>query len=268
MTMKYRKLIAFLAAVVATFAIWQILNTQNKKREAELDYREVIVAVGEVKMGEVIQRSKLTLKKIPRQYTPEDALEEGKDAIGKVAQSGILPGEILTAARLVDAENGQAGLAYKIPEDSRAITLNVNTESGVSGMVMPGDEVDLMISLTGIAGMETVPPDGGLPPEGTLPGAEAQGENQMMGDAVVNTYYLLEKVEVLACGSALSKETAGQIEEETGKMYDSVTLSVSREEALLVEFYTYLAKNNNGNIRMTLRPADKQAESSNHDTKE
>ena len=35
------------------------------------DYREVIVAAGEIKKGEVIPRSKLTLKKIPRQYTPE-----------------------------------------------------------------------------------------------------------------------------------------------------------------------------------------------------
>ena len=34
-----------------------------------MDYREVIVAAGEIKKGEVIPRSKLTLKKIPRQYT-------------------------------------------------------------------------------------------------------------------------------------------------------------------------------------------------------
>ena len=72
--MKHRKLIAFLAAIIATFAIWQILNTQNKNKEAQMDYREVIVAAGEIKKGEVIPRSKLTLKKIPRQYTPEDAL--------------------------------------------------------------------------------------------------------------------------------------------------------------------------------------------------
>ena len=148
--MKHRKLIAFLAAIIATFAIWQILNTQNKNKEAQMDYREVIVAAGEIKKGEVIPRSKLTLKKIPRQYTPEDALEDGNSAIGKMAQSGILPGEILTTARLMDTENGQAGLA--IPEGSRAITLNVDTETGVSGMVMPGDEVDLIVSLTGQAG--------------------------------------------------------------------------------------------------------------------
>ncbi|MFR2824503.1 MAG: hypothetical protein ACLTCQ_07950 [Enterocloster bolteae] len=81
--MKHRKLIAFLAAIIATFAIWQILNTQNKNKEAQMDYREVIVAAGEIKKGEVIPRSKLTLKKIPRQYTPEDALEDGNSAIGK-----------------------------------------------------------------------------------------------------------------------------------------------------------------------------------------
>lgn len=161
--MKHRKLIAFLSAIIATFAIWQILNTQNKNKEAQMDYREVIVAAGEIKKGEVIPRSKLTLKKIPRQYTPEDALEDGNSAIGKMAQSGILPGEILTTARLMDTENGQAGLAYKIPEGSRAITLNVDTETGVSGMVMPGDEVDLIVSLTGAGRVENVHPDGAPP---------------------------------------------------------------------------------------------------------
>ena len=73
---------------------------------------------------------------------------------------------------------------------------------------------------------------------------------------------------MLACGSELCREAAGQIESETGKMYDSVTLSVTREEALQIEFYTYLSKNYNGNIRMTLHPADKQAESSVNDTRE
>ena len=56
--MKHRKLIAFLAAIIATFAIWQILNTQNKNKEAQMDYREVIVAAGEIKKGEVIPRKK------------------------------------------------------------------------------------------------------------------------------------------------------------------------------------------------------------------
>ena len=244
--MKHRKLIAFLAAIIATFAIWQILNTQNKNKEAQMDYREVIVAAGEIKKGEVIPRSKLTLKKIPRQYTPEDALEDGNSAIGKMAQSGILSGEILTTARLMDTENGQAGLAYKIPEGSRAITLNVDTETGGSGM-------------------ENVHPDG-APPGGD--GLDEQAEALVSGGASVNTGYLMEKVRVLACGSELSREAAGQIESETGKMYDSVTLSVTREEALQIEFYTYLSKNYNGNIRMTLHPADKQAESSVNDTRE
>lgn len=156
-----------------------------------------------------------------------------------MAQSGILSGEILTTARLMDTENGQAGLAYKIPEGSRAITLNVDTETGVSGMVMPGDEVDLIVSLTGAGRVENVHPDG-APPGGD--GLDEQAEALVSGGASVNTGYLMEKVRVLACGSELSREAAGQIESETGKMYDSVTLSVTREEALQIEFYTYLSK--------------------------
>lgn len=38
--------------------------------------------------------------------------------------------------------------------------MNVDTETGVSGMVMPGDEVDLIVSLTGAGRVENVHPDG------------------------------------------------------------------------------------------------------------
>lgn len=264
--MKRTKWIALLAALIASYAVWQILSSQVKKQEAELDYRQVVVAGTEIKKGAVVQRGQLEVKKIPRQYTPKDALEEGGAAVGKVAQSGIVPGEILTPARLSDPEDGQAGLAYKIPEDHRALTLTVGIEAGVAGMILPGDNVDILISMP--ADMENVP----LPaaPEEGAEGAEAPqilAEGQT-GDTNFDTFYLLEKVPVLACSRSLSPEAAEQTTAERGEIYDSVTLSLTRGEAMDVEHYTYAARQYGGNIRLTLRPSEQEAEASQNETEE
>lgn len=257
--MKRTKWIALLAALIATYAVWQILSSQVRKQEAELDYRQVVVAGVNIKKGALVQRGQLELRKIPRQYTPADALEDIGEAVGKVAQGGIAPGEILTSARLSNPESGQAGLAYKIPKDRRALTLTVGIEAGVAGMIIPGNEVDILISIIGDA---PGAPQSPVPADG-MEGAEviaAQG-----GDTGFTTFYLLEKVSVLACSQSLSQEA---MEQPAAEIYDSVTLSVTREEAWQIEHFSYMARQMGGNIRLTLRPSEQEAEASQNDTKE
>lgn len=237
--MKRTKWIALIAAIAATIAVWQIMRTQMQQKEAELDYREVIVAAEEIQRGEVIQRGKLGLRKVPRQYTPATAVERAGDVLGKVAQSAIAPGEMITPERLSNPESGQAGLAYKIPDENRAITLTVGVESGVAGMILPGNRVDILVSL---------PDTTGSVPDGA---------------GVVNyasTIYLLEDVYVLACGRSMSADEAERIASESGQYIESVTLSVTPEEARQVELYTYTASQNSGNVRLVLRPAVQEDE--------
>lgn len=236
--MKRTKWIALVAAVAATIAVWQIMRNQMRQQEAELDYREVIVAAEEIRRGEVIQRGKLGVRKVPRQYTPVTAVERAGDVLGKVAQSAIAPGEMITPERLSNPESGQAGLAYKIPDENRAITLTVGVESGVAGMILPGNRVDILVSLPDTT--DSVP-------------AEAEQVQEVVNAA--STIYLLEDVYVLACGRSMSADEAERIASESGQYIESVTLSVTPEEARQVELYTYTASQNSGNVRLVLRPA-------------
>lgn len=248
--MKRTKWIALVAALAATIAVWQIMSNQMRRQEAEMDFREVIVAEGDIQKGEVIQRGKLGVRKVPRQYTPLTALESTGDALGKVAQSPIGQGEVLTPGRLSNPESGQAGLAYKIPDGNKAITLTVGVESGVAGMILPGNKVDIMITLPAAAGVAGAV-DPGLSPEGV------QGTIPAAGDA--STIYLLEDVYVLACGRFMSPDEAIRAVSESGQPMDSLTLSLTQEEARQVELFTFIAKQKGGNIRFVLRSAEQEA---------
>ena len=247
-----------MAAAAATFAVWQVMSNQMRQQEAEMDYREVVVAEETIRKGEVIQRGKLGTRKVPRQYTPPTAFERTGDALGKVAQSAIAQGEVITPERLSNPESGQAGLSYKIPPENRAITLTVGVESGVAGMILPGNRVDILVSLPKPVMERLEPLESENPPE------EAQGQPQGAEDSV-STIYLLEDVYVLACGRSMSPEEADRAVSEAGQIMDSVTLSVTPEEARQVELFTYTAKQNNGNIRFVLRPAE-QKEASDTET--
>lgn len=241
--MKRTKWIALVAAIAATVAVWQIMSNQMRKQEAEMDYRDVVVAESGIRRGEVIQRGKLGIRKVPRQYTPASALEQAGDAVGKVAQSAVAPGEVITTERLSNPESGQAGLAYKIPDENRAITLTVGVESGVAGMILPGNRVDILVSLPNDAAHETGQPAAEISPDG---GMEAVNNT--------STIYLLENVHVLACGRSMSADEAARTAAETGQNVESVTLSMTPEEARQVELFTYTAKQYNGNVRLVLRP--------------
>lgn len=261
--MKRTKWIALLAAVVATFAVWQILIGQSTRKEAEMDYREVVVAGAGITKGGVISSEEVEIKKIPEQYTPELALEDKKEAVGMVAQSDISKGEILTPERLTSPESGLAGLSYKIPEGLRAVTLTSGVESGVAGLILPGNEVDILITLLGQGGGDGTAAGGAEPAEGTAEGTEP---GQMPDGNLYTTFYLLEKVQVLACGTKMSADEVEKSTAETGQIYDSVTVAVSPEDARRLELFTHMAKQGGGNIRMTLRPAE--GEAAENDTEE
>lgn len=249
--MKRTKWIALLAAFVATFAVWQILSGLNMQKEAEMDYREVVVAGAEIAKGDVIPQGKVEIKKVPRQYTPENALEEGKDAVGMVALSDIAAGEIVTPKRLTSPDSGMAGLSYKIPEGLRAVTLTSSVESGVAGLILPGNEVDILITLSRQPGETGTAMEGAAETE-PMPEPTSNGNSY-------SSFYLLEKVQVLACGTKMSADEVEKAAQETGQMYDSVTLAVTPEDAKQLELYTHMAKQAGGNIRMTLRPSEGEA---------
>ncbi|THD80522.1 MAG: Flp pilus assembly protein CpaB [Phenylobacterium sp.] len=66
---------------------------------------------------------------------------------GAVVRTDVDAGEPLTTARIIQPGD-RSFLAAVLRPGYRAITVNVTTSTGVAGFVMPGDHVDLLLSLS------------------------------------------------------------------------------------------------------------------------
>ena len=67
------------------------------------------------------------------------------DLVGAVVRAGMVDGEPITDTRVV--RPGDRGfLAAMLAEGHRALSVPVNAASGISGLIFPGDRVDLILS--------------------------------------------------------------------------------------------------------------------------
>lgn len=219
--MKKTKIISLIAAIIATVAVWYVLNGRKAEQFSQESLRSVVTARISISEGTIIEEGMLEVKQIPSAYVSGAAFENVKDVVRNVARGDIAPGEQITKGRLSSSEADEVGLAYRIQKGKRAFTLELGVESGVAGLIVPGNKVDILVT-----------------------------SMDEMGEMV--TTYLLEQVEVLAVDSLIGKwEGTG------GTMYGSITLAVTPEEALQVEISTFMARNRyDGNVRVTLRPQD------------
>jgi len=107
-------------------------------------------------------------------------------------------------------------LSSKIPPEERAMSVAVDAISGVSGLLRPGDRVDIL---------------------GTFPiGTKDQVVTNEKGEDGVGyvTMTMLQNVTLLATGQELSDVTSSENQQGRGNSYATVTVSVTVDEAELL----------------------------------
>jgi len=144
-----RLIIALLAAIlfglIAAFSVKQyLLNAQAYSR----NLNDVVVAKVEIPVGSRIIPEQLTMAQLPANATPEGTFQVVDDKlIGRVASMGISPKEPITEGRLAPI-GAAGGLSSVIPDGYRAMTVKVDDVVGVSGFIMPGTLVDIVVVIT------------------------------------------------------------------------------------------------------------------------
>ena len=82
-----------------------------------------------------------------KESTPDGVFESVEKLIGRVAVVNIAPREPITESRLAPAGTA-GGLSAVIPEGYRAMTVKVDDVVGISGFIMPGTLVDVVVVIT------------------------------------------------------------------------------------------------------------------------
>ena len=242
-------IIGILLAVAAVFMTKTYIDQQRqqvieeaKKKIANIEQTlpktqvKVLVASKDIPKGNIIAADSLTTSIVPEQYLQPQAVFSADRILGMVAVVQITKGEQITLSKLVQPRQ-LGGLAEGTPIGKRAITISVDSLSGLGGMINPGNYVDVIALLP--------------VPVTTVEGKQV---NQM---AVMP---LFQNTLVLAVGQdtgTVSAPTSGRKTQEADKRSESsslITLALTPQEANLIAFVQ-----EQGKIRLTLRsPADAQ----------
>jgi len=192
----------------------------------------VVVATRPLQAGEVVDSSVVAVRQVPSEFVNKTTIvPDTFDAVdGQALQVDVQRGEPLLTSYTVN--RGGEVFAAAVRAGRRALTIEVDEISSISGMLRPGDRIDLMLTAR--------PPQGGV----------------SLGTAPDLTFPMLSNVEVLATGQAQkSRPAAG---EQAAQGFSHITLDVTPDEGTRI-----IAAKSAGRLTAVLRsPGDKTANNS------
>jgi pilus assembly protein CpaB len=160
----------------------------------------IVVAAADISLGQRLTPALFKLAEWPTDSVPKGAFTDPQKLDGRVLKTNILVGEPVVEARLAP-QGTQGGLSAVITEGKRALTVRVNDVIGVAGFALPGNYVDIIVS------MQKDP--------GPNPNAREQAISKIV----------LERILVLAVAQEVNRD------ETKPKVVNAVTLEVSPDQA-------------------------------------
>jgi len=146
--------------VLAVFGARSYIADRLALEKARLQPRhemvEVVVARRDLRRGESVGPETMAVRTMPREFTPGGVVvPAGFDALlGARLLVAMRAGEPLLPASVAHPET--ASISSRVRPGIRAMTISVDEINSLSGMLQPGDRIDLMLSVR-------PPSAGGLP---------------------------------------------------------------------------------------------------------
>jgi len=135
-------LLGIAAAVVGYYALTAL--AARAASASSSGYKPVVVTVADVTFGVKLERTMLRMAQYPKDAVPAGAFADMDSVVGQTTKVFMSAREPVTAIKL---SSRGGGLSMLIRPNMRAASLEVNQVSGVSGFVLPGDRVDVLITV-------------------------------------------------------------------------------------------------------------------------
>jgi pilus assembly protein CpaB len=191
---------------------------------AQVETISVVVAAVNIPRGVLVSTDLITTNNYPKDLAPIGAILKIEDAQNRSAFTTMVKGEPLLESKL--SPKGQRGLASLVAEGMRAFTITTNVSSGVAGFILPGNKVDVLLTIA------------------------TGGSNDFTGGGSTTT--LLQNVEIMAVDQKVEAPAENKIDSTNLR---SVTLLVTPDQAAKLSL-----GQNKGTLHLTLRnPVDKLA---------
>jgi pilus assembly protein CpaB len=136
-----------LIAVVIANAWFSGVEERSEQVAQQQQLRQIVVATQPLEFGTKLIPQNVRLQSWPANSIPEGAFTTIQDALrdNRVALRPIVPGEPILASK-VSGKDGRATLAALLPDGMRAVSVPISDVNGVSGFVLPGTMVDVLLT--------------------------------------------------------------------------------------------------------------------------
>ncbi len=143
--------IALGCGLVASIGISQVIENRSGDT-AVAPTEKIYVAIADVAVGEPLNAQMVKLEEWPKDKIPLGAVRKLEDIEGRRPLTRLFPGEPILQAKLAGL-NQIFGASEKIPKGQRVVSVKVTMDSSASGLLKPGDKVDVLVFLKGGRGI-------------------------------------------------------------------------------------------------------------------
>jgi pilus assembly protein CpaB len=109
----------------------------------------VVVASKDLTFGTTLKEEHLQVVDFPKSSVPAGSYGSIDSVLSQTTKVFVVGGEPILASKLSSIGGG---LSVRVPDDMRAMSIKVNEVTGVSGFVLPGDRVDVLVTVDNVNG--------------------------------------------------------------------------------------------------------------------
>jgi pilus assembly protein CpaB len=205
-----QSLIAVVLALVcggsAAGGVKQLVGTRTAPRQETVS---VVVARTNIPRGMLVSTDVTKIRDYPKDLVPAGAVLKTEDVVERSAVITMVSDEPILESKL--SPKGQRGLASLLSEGMRAFTITTNVASGVAGFILPGNKVDVLLTVWD---------------KGNLPTVSDKRNDDPTGGGITTT--LLQNVEILAVDQKMEAPAENKVNSNDLR---SVTLLVTPDQA-------------------------------------
>jgi len=205
--------------LVASIGINQVMAKRPAPESAGVETTPIYVALTDVAMGDPLTLQAIKLEEWPKDKVQPGALGKIEDVEGRRCRVKIFAGEPILEPKLLAKGETQTNATDLIPKGYRVVAVQVNPVSSASGLIQPGDRVDLLVHVK---------------------------ENTNRGIPADITRTFMQNVKVFSIDDKFTRQDEG----ESSIAVKTILLLVTPEQCELVMFATKL-----GELQLVMRSA-------------
>jgi pilus assembly protein CpaB len=135
-------------ATTAGWAAYQYLNKYPGGHSGS-DTVAVVVAAEDLTFGTKLEEGQLQIAQFPKSSVPRGTYAVLDSVTGQTSKVFLVKGEPVLRSKLSSVGGG---LSVMVRPSMRAISLQIDQVTGVSGFVLPGDRVDVLVTIDNAGG--------------------------------------------------------------------------------------------------------------------